>query len=788
MTPDQQPKPLRRWIYAYTTELDRTAKWNGNRLDGRGRIKIGETTGNVDARIKGQLGTGSSGGKEYTKILEEPAEKADGTPLRDIDIHKLLEKAGVSRPSEKKRGSREWFEITEKEAERAYHAARRGLTLDLQRDCYELRPEQEQAISKTTTTWKNTQSKKTKKFLWNAKMRFGKCFTALKLAKRIGAKRILILTYKPMVEDSWESEINTHVDFKGWKYIANDEEWNGNNTAHPTVVFRSYQKMQGEKYGPQRIRELKKENWNLLIIDEQHYGASQQEAREALQEWCKQIRVSHQLELSGTPFRDIEAGTFHHTEVFEWSYTDEQREKRNHENAATNPYKAMPRMRINAYQLSETLEEEITGEKEWTLSEMFRTKNERFVHEQTVAKWLETIQEKDKGKENARNYPYQQKPGGGEAEKAARHSVWVFGRVKQCNAMENLLEKTGGFFKSAKIVNASGGSQEFTGSGSKSALQAVRDAIRKNKRTITLTCGMLLTGVTVKEWGTILMLYDGKSATKYLQAAFRVQSPWEERGKILKNLCYVYEFDPNRMLLVLAEQADKVAKIKLNTSQQNEAAETVEFMDIVWHTGGQRQELNASKILQYASEGIGSRYLANRWNSNRMVNTRNIWQKTQGNANLHRILEKVKIHANPPKSGGIMIPLSENPKLAKKPRSRSQINQQETMNKEQQEIQKRLRKILASIPMFMYITPDREKSLLDLIEQTDETTFQNLTGITLKEFEQLKEEDAFNTEEMDKAVLHFRKVETESLGYLGAEPPTAEPLGSWTKSGTERKV
>ncbi|MBR6125787.1 GIY-YIG nuclease family protein, partial [Candidatus Saccharibacteria bacterium] len=372
-------------IYAYTIpEVEKL----------RGYIKVGFTDRNVEARIKEQLHTA---GLEWKILFKESAMCADGSCFTDKQVHKILERRGFTRLNQGK-DRNEWFFCKEEDVLAAIKELRTGKRIDEDRnETFEMRPEQERAVEITSAYFKAALKEKPEsppKFLWNAKMRFGKTFAAYKLAQSMKLKRILVLTFKPAVESAWADDLYHHVDFKGWQFISNkdardinfsiDEEFEEADKNKPIVVFGSFQDLLGrnDAGGIKAKNEfIHSEKWDLVIFDEYHFGAwrenaknlfekqdeeaevnfdqeefQRKEAANAMDESFLPITTKYYLYLSGTPFRALNSGEFIEEQIFNWTYSDEQRAKETWV-GKNNPYKALPRMVLMTYKIPESIRE-----------------------------------------------------------------------------------------------------------------------------------------------------------------------------------------------------------------------------------------------------------------------------------------------------------------------------------------------------------------------------------------------------------------------------------------------
>src|SRR5699024_5305607 len=451
---------------------------------------------------------------------------------------------------------------------------------------FSMRPEQQEAVDKTAAYFQSAyaeDSTRYPKFLWNCKMRFGKTFASYQLAKRMGFKRILILTFKPAVVSAWQEDLNSHIDFEGWQFISRNTEltYETADKSCPIVCFGSFQDYLGvnkETGGIKAKNEwVHTTNWDLVIFDEYHFGAWKENAKKlfeqededsydsedldkydrgnACDETFLPITTMYYLYLSGTPFRALNSGEFIEDQIYNWTYSDEQRAKENWEGDG-NPYAALTRMVMMTYRIPDSIRRiAMQGEfNEFDLNVFFSAKGKgadaHFVYENEVQKWLYLIRgayletSVDDLKLGAK------KPAMPYADvrllNVLQHTLWFLPNVASCYAMKNLLMQKQNTFYHDYTINVCAG----TGAGiGAAALEPVQKSMRDplESKTITLSCGKLTTGITVKPCTGITMLRTLSSLETYFQAAFRVQSPWEittDGGKkeIVKQECYVFDF------------------------------------------------------------------------------------------------------------------------------------------------------------------------------------------------------------------------------------------------------
>jgi hypothetical protein len=330
-----------------------------------GLLKVGYTTLNANSRVAQQYPTKKPGKPPYRILLEESAMRGDGTVFTDHDVHRMLRINGVQNPEV------EWFRCTVEQVKAAVIAARTGQLNDENRSLdFKMRPEQIEAVEKTAAYFQRAHKEdpdKTPHFLWNAKMRFGKTFAAYQLAKKMKWKKVLVLTFKPAVQSAWEEDLKQHVDFKGWQFIKpGGLTYEDADKKKPFVCFGSFQDYLGRNSSSGGIK-TKNEwvhatNWDCVILDEYHYGAWRENAKELFEAEEKKevefgegegieifdedimpITTDGYLYLSGTPFRAIASGEFIEEQIFNWTYSDEQRAKQEWK-GPDNPYAALPRM------------------------------------------------------------------------------------------------------------------------------------------------------------------------------------------------------------------------------------------------------------------------------------------------------------------------------------------------------------------------------------------------------------------------------------------------------------
>lgn len=805
-----------------------------------GLIKVGQTTQeDVNDRIRQSQGQMQ---QAYTLHIDAFADRDDGTTFRDNDVRRRL----IDKKFENVviGASQEWMRCSPADVKTAVAELRKGVQLSgTHHDDFPMRREQVEAVKQTLAYYQSRWTEDrhaVPRFLWNAKMRFGKTFTSYQLAKRLNAKRVLVVTFKPAVEDAWQADLESHVDFDGWRYLSRHTGGDPRDVPGdvPLVYFGSFQDLLGRD----GLGNIKANNewlhispWDLVVFDEYHFGAWRESAKalfegeeeaiersEALLVDTKAtkdkldekvadlqqpleaessflpITTRAYLYLSGTPFKALATGEFIEEQIFNWTYTDEQRAKATfaaEHSDQRNPYGALPQMRLLTYQMpDELLAIASAGEfDEFDLNEFFAASGTgvlaAFRHKDEVQKWLsiirgsyapQTVEALKTGTKppfpysDVRLLPY------------LNHAFWFLPNVAACQAMKNLLEeKQNVFWQDYEVIVAAGAE---AGMGLE-ALKPVRKAIRSghDTKTITLSCGKLTTGVTVPQWSSILMLRNLKSPETYFQAAFRVQSPWSiknpdgddpSREEVLKPICFVFDFAPTRALRQLSEYGIGLSPGEQNP--ENAVRDLVSFLPVLAYDGANMTQIDAGGILDIAMAGTSATLLARKWESAMLVNV--------DNDTLRRVLASKEAMDAVGRIEGwralgdnvieTIINKSEQVKALKNKAKDGELSAKEKkeMTDEEKEykslrkkVQEKLIKFATRIPAFMYLTDYRENTLVDVITKIEPELFLTVTGLTVADFHLLVDLKVFNTERMNAAVLAFRRYEDASLRYTGID-------------------
>lgn len=551
--------------YAYTTPG--VPKHNG-------WTKLGFTERDVETRIKEQTHTVGVDYQIHWHLLAAYMTEPFGT-FTDKDFHAYLKKLGFNREN-----GTEWFQIDPKSARMEFveFAQNHGVVTDDSADAvlpYTLRDEQVQAVRMAKEYFL---SHSNGEFLWNCKPRFGKTLSAYDLCVQIGAKNVLIVTNRPAIANSWYQDYETFFGpqsgylfvsnvegIKDRKYVLSREEYTGKlqDGAKGCIEFVSLQDLKGSIYfggGHNKLAEVSAEHgltWDILIIDEAHEGVDTYKTDTAF----NHINRKHTLHLSGTPFKALANDKFSESAIYNWTYADEQKKKRDWYNSSEeeNPYRNLPRLSLFTYQMSDIIRDKVrqgieladdeTEEYAFDLNEFFKTNESgKFLHDADVDKFLDALASQEK-------FPFST----AELRNELKHTFWLLNRVASAKALAKKLELHP-VFKDYEIILAAGDGKLDGEIENAKAFDRVTKAIKAYDKTITLSVGQLTTGVTIPEWTAVLMLSNMSSPALYMQAAFRAQNPclfYDAQGNAYrKKNAYVFDFDPARTLTIFEQFAN----------------------------------------------------------------------------------------------------------------------------------------------------------------------------------------------------------------------------------------
>ena len=559
--------------------------------------------------------------------------------FQDHDIHDILVRSGIKRKIfDTEHKANEWFYTDLETVKKAIAAAKEGRTslnaseISNDKNPVIFRPEQTEAIEKTIKQFKKSGG--SHQMLWNAKMRFGKTLSTLEVVKRMNYNRTLILTHRPVVDSGWfEDYGKIFYDRDDFYYFSKKnggdptEEENFHEMIHKAddngmkdfhfIYFASIQDMRGSELVGGKFaknEEIFNIAWDLIIIDEAHEG-TQTELGKAVLSKCRKenTRVLH---LSGTPFNLMD--DFKEDEIYTWDYVMEQRAKAEWEKihqGDPNPYSVLPKLSIYTYNLGKLYPEYADADIAFNFREFFRVDKEgNFIHEVNVKQFLDLLTKEDTDS----NYPYSTE----EYRQNFRHSLWMIPGVKEAKALSKLLQEHPVFSQFA-IANVAGDGDEEE--EEKEALKKVEKAIGPNPEdsySITLSCGRLTTGVSVKPWTACFMLSGSfnTAASTYMQTIFRVQTPAVIGGK-QKEECFVFDFAPDRTLKVIAETAKISSKAGKTTDNDREIlGEFLNFCPIIGFEGSQMKAYNTEKMLGQLKKAYIERVVKNGFEDSYLYN------------------------------------------------------------------------------------------------------------------------------------------------------------------------
>ena len=640
--------------YAYTTpEIRRHEGWT----------KIGYTEqDDVTKRIQQQTQTAD------IKFKLEWAERAvyeDGTgdSFKDKDFHAYLSKKDIERKPDT-----EWFHILPQDSykEFLYFRKNRGALKTLGVIPYKLRKEQNAAVEQTASYFK-AHSNEEPEFLWNAKPRFGKTLSTYELCKTLDARKILIVTNRPAIATSWYDDyvrflgtesgyyfISQTDTLKDRKYVLSREQYVGvHDKLKGFIEFVSLQDMKGSIYfGGQydKLKEVAELDWDILVIDEAHEGVDTYKTDVAFDH----VRRKYTLHLSGTPFKALANDKFREEEIYNWTYADEQKAKRewDYSQDGENPYENLPRLNLYTYQMSEIIRDKLQkgadfdndGEAEeyaFDLNEFFMTNaGGGFKYEADVDKFLEALTTLPK-------FPFSTPELRGEL----KHTFWLLNRVDGAKALARKL-KEHPVFADYEIVLVAGDGKLDNEAENKKAFDRVVKAIREHEKTITISVGQLTTGVTVPEWTAVLMLSNVKSPALYMQAAFRAQNPclFKTDGELFrKENAYVFDFDPARTLDIFEQfandlSADTTGGRGDTETRKRHVRELINFFPVYGEDDeGEMITLDAEKVLSIPRKIHAVEVVRRGFMSNFLFqNISNIFSAPQEVVNILKQLEPVK--------------------------------------------------------------------------------------------------------------------------------------------------
>ena len=800
-------------LYAYSTE----------KYLQEGLIKVGHCqVGRHEERIKEQFGTSNPEHPKWILLGELPV------GIRDHHIHSQLVKNGCKRIEDGP--GKEWFVASDKgdpfkDVRKAYNQITLG---SARTENHKLRREQTEAVEKATKWFMRDYPAEVigsathpNRFLINAKMRFGKCFTSIHLAKSINALNTLIVTYKPDVITEWIDTVNEQVDFDGWLGIRAKQKAdrisdpclhnNGDfpKSSGPIVLCVSLQDLDIDKDGntKDRLHKVLDIKWDLVIFDEVHYGSRTERAKGILDK----INFTHRLDLSGTPFRLIEQDDFSSQQVYTYSYLDEQKNKKSEimafpDGDGEKIYRLMPDLNVCTIDITdEDIAEQRdtfkTDDIDFSLNRLFETNEEgNFVYEDAVDHFIDGLTKSD---HDARSVSVFGKLALRLGCPAKRHSVWWISRVDSITALIQKLSNHH-YFSNFTLINASG-SDKSKSDNDESILARDKSKVQKeieeansnpNKLgTITFTCGRFLTGVTIREWDSILILNDVQSAESYYQAIFRVQSSWVDgKTKVVKKpTAWVFDFAITRCLQMTYDCASNIAD---QISQQESFEQRVdvnkdnleivtsglcETLDIKrFYEGSLVSESTSAKDIFEVLNHEGSRIaLAKRITSNVLVNFGKL-KLLEEHPHILDILSKVKGYRTGEFSASVddfvqigrdasdLEDVKGDPNLTQDEKEKIIGDAIEKEKDKDRQTKKKwyatqIKRLAICMADFIYMTYEREYRIDDVIKTKEPQFFEVMTGISKDDFTILCDLGFMNRFALNRIVREFRDQEETSV-------------------------
>lgn len=695
-------------IYVYTTETYR---------DFRGWRKVGQThQESAEVRVAQQDGTSNP----EPLIIEQVFQVEDW--ISDHTIHAELVKMGKLRVRMDK--DREWFECSVSDVATAINSIKFGVSRP---HSWNLRPEQQECVDKCIAHYNNGGTK----FLMNAKMRYGKTSTSYKIIQNSNAKRVLVLTYKPSVDASWREDLETHVDYEGWKYYSAKDDFNNKNPIMLTgehkveILFGSFQ--DANEFTKEKWKHALKYHYDIVIIDEMHYGSATERAKETL----AQFSYNKVLYVSGTPLKALMSGEFLDEEIYTWSYADEQAKRKveKDNNWETEVYRWLPVMNFHTYEISEEAKKQTRyyeEEEGFTMTKMFGSEDgETFIDDSAVKLFLDQVFGIGVKKTQSPIRTH-----------AVDHMLWVLPpNVKSATAMSKMLKKRVG--NEYEIINVAGDNVR--------SLTKVKQLISRNEKTITVTCGRFNTGVTVREWDMIVMLDDTRAPETYFQTIFRGGSPDSKRQK---EEFYVVDFNPQRCLEMIYEYADITAKPEQST--QDAVREFLDFAPVLDHSGNKPVKVNVDTVLNMMAETGG---YAERFGSNVMLN----WALLDDVADKFYGIDPDK---NSKQSSDISdngLAPGKNYNSQGKEKTKAEIDQE---LKEARELRQRVITMMRRLPTYLFLEENKIDSIKDILYTNNVELFNDTVGLPIEDFKELCS-GFIKTERLNRCIMAYNQIESK---------------------------
>jgi superfamily II DNA or RNA helicase len=726
-------------IYMYTTRLRQSI----------GRVKVGSTRRLVytaleaaEERIKEQKSAATSDDPpiilaviDVSDMCETGDDHTSLSNLRTLEksfLHKRMKAKGMWFAGDQEVNvddSSEWFFATTtagvvEEVESLVNQRRTGIHRP---DSYSMREEQQQCHDVAVKHFMSGGDR----FLINAKMRFGKTFVSYQIAKSLNVESILVLTYKPQVQDGWAEDLERHVDFDGWNY-AYAKNFNNvspvvlDTNSRVNVIFASFQDL--NEMNKAKWKYIKNYKFDLVIIDEQHYGIETEKAKSTL----SAINYDRILEVSGTPLHALLSGKFFENEIYSWTYADEQRKRQIEKdtNWASEIYRWLPVMQFMIFKVSDearALCSHYDESEGFTMQKMFASEDGvDFIDNAAVKLWLENVYGVNIHKNQS---PIRQNN--------SDHMIWKLPSVNSCHAMEALLKKTAWVKHVPVVVSGSAGTD----------LAGVKNAIQRFDKTVTLTCGSLMTGTTVPEWDTIFMLDGGSSAQDYFQTIFRVQSANKAAGK---ENCFVVDYNPQRNLQMIYEYAFVQSTVNGKSPQTN-TQEFLNFAPVIDHTGNKPVRKNVNDLLDAIAHtanaiekfGSGLNIRFDKMSDEVISILDPVRQDT-------KVTREIEVNSNDLTQGKNK---TTSPKDSKK--------EPELTRKQIREIQQKAITVVQKLPNYLWLENKHIDTLQDIIYVNNSVTFKREVGISVDDLRELCDLEFLNTKRINLCIMAYQQLQKQ---------------------------
>ncbi|AGV72539.1 Eco57I restriction-modification methylase domain-containing protein [Lactococcus cremoris] len=743
----------------------------------------------------------TAGLKFVLEWVELAWKKSTKSWFHDHDVHEVLKRSGVKKP--KHLDGSEWFKTDLETAKNAIKAVKEGhsalQTISEKAPSYEiiLRPEQKSAVEQTKRNFK-----KNKKMLWNAKMRFGKTLTSLQLIKEEKYSKVLIMTHRPVVSDSWFEDFGkmkmSEENYRFGSETRGERLENLKLGDTPFIYFVSIQKLRYDG-GKANLTEFSDVDWDLIVIDEAHEGTQTELADNVLKSLEKpETKI---LALSGTPFNIQDQ--YDESSVYTWDYTMEQRAKTAWEYehpTERNPYETLPKVNMFTFEMKH--KERFTDEsKAFNFREFFRVdENGELVHKTDVNAFLDNITNQDSNTD----YPFSTE----QYRNELRHTLWLMPGVKEANAFEKLLSAHQIFGQEYKIINVvkddKFDNNEVATAGD---LNKVRQAIGEpsETKTITLTVRKLTTGVNIPEWTAVLFLSNTNSAMNYLQAAFRAQTPFSHEKLGMKKNCYIFDFAPDRALSVMAESAQVNSGVgKKNTQEQKDMlTRLLNFMPILGQTENGMKSFNVDKMLTQLKKVYAEKAVRSGFEDDSLYND-NLLTLTEGDTELFKDLNKIVGKTTKVKESQIVISnngltdeeYDRGQKAGKRKKKQQTPEEKEILEKIKKAKDQRktmisiLRGVSIRIPMMIYgmkLDLAQDISIQDFVKQVDNESWKEFMpkGFTKLMFKQIVQ--YYDAEVFIEAgrIIRQRAKSYDQLDFVERAEKIAELFGTFKNPDKE---